>query len=50
MEETVQVLLDEGALVRDGAAVKTHQAAQRAEDPADCASHPGRAHRSAAAG
>ena len=48
MEETVQVLLDEGALVRNGA-MQTHQAARRAEDSADGAGDPRRAHRSLAA-
>ncbi len=34
MEETVQVLLDEGALVRDGRAVRAHPAPSRAQDSA----------------
>ena len=45
MEETVQVLFDEGALVRDGAAVKLTQATERAEDSADGAGDSRRAHR-----
>jgi class 3 adenylate cyclase len=48
MEETVQVLLDEGALVRDGATIKLNQTDRRVENTADRAGHPRRAHRSAA--
>jgi predicted ATPase len=46
MEETVQVLYDEGALVRDGSAVKLTKPLDRcAEDSADRAGDSGRAHR-----
>ena len=48
MEETVQVLFDEGALVRNGA-VKLTKSLSAAEDPADGAGDPRRAHRPAAA-
>ena len=44
MEETVQVLLDEGALVRDGGG-EADQVARRAEDSADGAGDSRRAHR-----
>ena len=47
MEETVQVLLDEGALVRDGAMITPNPAARRAQDSADRAGDPRRAHRPA---
>ena len=48
MEETVQVLLDEGALVRNGA-VKLTRSLTRVEDSADGAGDSRRAHRPAAA-
>ena len=49
MEETVQVLLDEGALVREGSG-QDSSSRWRVEDPTDSASDPRRAHRSSAAG
>ena len=49
MEETVLVLFDEGALVRNGA-VKLTRSLERAEDSADSAGDPRRAYRSAGAG
>jgi class 3 adenylate cyclase len=48
MEETVQVLLDEGALVRDGVAVRLTKPLSDLKIPANRASDPGRAHRSVA--
>jgi predicted ATPase len=50
VEETVQMLLDEGALARRRCRVQTHQAAGRPQDPAHCAGHTGGAYRSAAPG
>ena len=49
MEEMVQALFDEGALVRNGAVKLTRSLSQTA-DAADGAGHPGRAHRPAAGG
>ena len=45
MEETVQVLLDEGVLVRDGAAVRAHEGVGGVEDTADSAGDSRGAHR-----
>ena len=50
MEETVQVLFDESALVRDGDDGQAHQGAERAEDSADRSGDSRRAHRPPAAG
>ena len=49
MEEIVQALFDEGALVRNGDG-EARQVADAIQDPADGAGDPGRAHRPAAAG
>ena len=45
MEETVQVLFDEGALVREGTAVRTHPTAGRTENTTNGAGDSGRAYR-----
>ena len=50
MEESVQVLLDEGTLVRNGAAVRLTKSSARAEDSADRAGDSRGAHRPARAG
>ena len=49
MEETVQVLFDEGALVRNGT-TKLVKPLEPAQDPGDGAGDPRRAHRPVAAG
>ena len=48
IEEMVQVMFDDGALVRDGT-VKTHQVTESAQDSAHRAGDSGLAHRSSAA-
>ena len=50
MEETVQVLLDEGSLVRDGSMTRLTRPLRRVEDSSYRAGHPRRAHRPAIRG